>query len=515
MTYFRYRRRRGIALLVLIAEIIFLFAGCVPSEGEGTSMNEPPSYIRMSVAYSEANSQYGFKKEVLCTETAWARYCFEHKLAEELRQSCMETTDRILSNLGVTEEKPEIYIFDTFAGINIIENSLYTSQDDWKSADYVANVILAACGEGAHYGLAYGYGAVLCEQWGWKTPEWSENPTPENREVYDLNLLCFDESFVSEEDILAARQISYRAVKYLLETYGEETVWHLLAVSRTDAGMVELREKLREYYSTQSVDYSPSLLRFGYGGVSYSYVLESAFGTFYMGKDWTDANGDSNPLVTEGFLHKDYMETKAFFERNLDQMECYQRRLDLESYDNALVILFPNSKTGYRYSCYQPGNHQILVFNIDSLMHEYIHSLTKPDASRELWETEGFARYFSYFYDYYGIAFLNEDYNNAAESEANTYLAAFQEKIDRPIDMQTDFKEIENIAVYSRGYTDPNAGYVAGSSFIQYLIRVYGEAFVVQCIYGDESFPKAYDELVAQWNQYVEETCSDFSSYRN
>lgn len=99
-------------------------------------------------------------------------------------------------------------------------------------------------------------------------------------------------------------------------------------------------------------------------------------------------------------------------------------------------------------------------------------------------------------------------------SEANTYLSAFREKIDRLIDMQTDFKEIENIAVYSRGYTDPNAGYVAGSSFIQYLISVYGEAFVVRCIYGDESFPKSHGELVAQWNQYVEETCSDFAPYR-
>lgn len=138
-----------------------------------------------------------------------------------------------------------------------------------------------------------------------------------------------------------------------------------------------------------------------------------------------------------------------------------------------------------------------------------------PSTSQKLWETEGFARYFSYYYDDYGIAFLNEDYNNAIESKATEYLFEFKQTIDRSIDMQIDFKELENIAVYSRNYTDPNASYVAGSSFIQYLVEKYGEAVVIECIYGDEELPQPYNELVVQWNSYIEENYSPFSRYNS
>lgn len=242
-------------------------------------------------------------------------------------------------------------------------------------------------------------------------------------------------------------------------------------------------------------------------------MLKSELGTFYIGADWTDTNTTLNPLIAEKFLHKNYTETKMFFERNTDQMRCFQELFELENYDNDLTLIFPNSRSGSRYSYYQSGLHRIIVHNVDSLMHEYIHALTKPDPSQQLWETEGFARYFSYCYDYYGVAFLNEDYNTAVKSETTEYLFEFKQTIARPIDVQTDFKELENIAVYSRHYTDPNASYVAGSSFVQYLVQVYGEAEVVHCIYGNDSFPKSYSELVEEWQQYIEEAYSDFSRY--
>lgn len=515
-----YSRIKGIKLIVLfiMAATVFKLCGCVSLEnGNVPSSDSPTEYLftQVSVTYSEENSQYSFKKDVLHTETAHAHYYFESSLDEGSRQACIDVTDSIIADLSGRVAKPEIYIFsdNTYNGVSIIESSLYTCQNDWQSIDYVTDVILAAYGQCCHYGTAYGYAAILCDRFGWDVPKISNDSMPEEIAVYDLNLLCFDQSFVSEKDASVARQAACRFVSYLMQAYDEETIQHLLSISKTDTGMAELSEKLGEYYSTQGIDYSPSLLRFGYGGISYDYALKSELATFYIGKDWADANLASNPLVTECFLHNDYAETKAFFEISIVQMLNYQKLFDLESYDNELTIIFPNSKVSNQYSYYQSGLHRIIVFNIDSLMHEYIHALTKPSSSHESWEVEGFARYFSYYYDYYGIAFLNEDYNTAAESESTEYLTEFKRTINRPIDMQTDFTEIENIAVYSRGYTDPNVSYVAGSSFVQYLVRLYGEAFVAKCIYGNESFPKPYNELVNEWNQYIEEAYCAFSRY--
>lgn len=504
------------AVICAIMMIALALGGCAPTQIDSTSKSDLPTEnceTLISVTYSEENSQYSFRKDMLYTETDLANYYFEQIIDESLRQTCMETTDHILANLGSFESKPEIYVFDTFDGVNIIGNALYTSKASWQSVDYVTNIILAIYGECTHYGLAYGYAANLCEGLGWEVPELLDCSVPETMDVYDLNVLCFDRNFVSENDILVAQQTAYHLVDYLLETYSEETVQQLLSLSHTEDGMTVLCEKLCEYYAAQGVDYSPSHLRFGYGGVSYIYVLRSDFGTFYVGTDWTDTNAALNPLVTENFLRSNYTETKAFFQRNLDQMQRYQELFELGDYDNELTMVFPNFSSGSKYSYYQSGTHRIIVYNVDSFMHEYIHALTKPSASQKLWETEGFARYFSYYYDDYGIAFLNEDYNSAVQSEATEYLFDFRQTIDRPIDMQIDFKELENIAVYSRNYTDPNASYVAGSSFIQYLVGKYGEAVVAQCIYGNDEFPETYSELVTEWNRYIEETYSGFGRY--
>lgn len=360
-----YSRHRGRLFLLILAWIL-VCGGCNLSETEPPSTSTARSeqiYTKKQVTYGEADAQYSFSRELSYTETAYGRYYFESTLDASLRQACIETTDRVIANLDTVSEKPEICVFSgkSFPGVNVTGNTLYTYQDSYQNVDYVTNVILAACGECTHYGLAYGYAAILCERSGWELSDPANSSTPEVPEVYDLNLLCFDQNFVSEGDVSVARQTARQFAAYLMETYDEEMIRHLLIASQTDTGMEQLCEKLREYYCAQGLDYSPSLLRFGYGGISYSYILKSGLGTFYMGTDWTDAHSGLNPLVTENFLHSGYPETKAFFERNLDQMRSYQELFDLDSYDNDLTVIFPNSRKGFQSSCYQSGAHQILV----------------------------------------------------------------------------------------------------------------------------------------------------------
>ena len=147
-------------------------------------------------------------------------------------------------------------------------------------------------------------------------------------------------------------------------------------------------------------------------------------------------------------------------------------------------------------------------------MHEYIHALTTPSASLPVWQVEGFARYFSYYYDYYGIAFLNQDYNNVPDTAEMKWIHEYLTKINRPIATIEDYFELENIAVYSRNYTDPNKNYITASSFVQYLVKCYGEETVINHIYGrKEPLSKTYSELIKEWNLYIQSTYSTYSKY--
>ena len=148
-------------------------------------------------------------------------------------------------------------------------------------------------------------------------------------------------------------------------------------------------------------------------------------------------------------------------------------------------------------------------------MHEYIHSLTTTNTSMASWQIEGFARYFSYYYDFYGMALLNQDYNNTPDTPTTKYIHEYLATINRPIDMEKDYCELENVAVHYFNFTNPNANYLAGSSFVQYLVKQYGEEAVINSIYGNgDSLPKTYAELVKAWNEYIESTYAGYSKYK-
>lgn len=80
--------------------------------------------------------------------------------------------------------------------------------------------------------------------------------------------------------------------------------------------------------------------------------------------------------------------------------------------------------------------------------------------------------------------------------------------------MAVDFEKLENIAVYSRGYTSPNDSYVAGSSFVQYLVKAFGEQAVIDSIYGSGTpLPQSMSELVQLWQEYLQTNYSTYSLY--
>ena len=496
---------------VLVISLMVLLTSCSVNLDPHSKTDQPTrNWISTEITYSEPTAQYAFRLNMDSTETKLAKYFFESNIDDNEREACIGATEKVLSNQPIGSVIPEIYVFsqDRYDYKLISNHKLYSSPQEWKSAEYITDVLLVAYGESTHYGTAFGYANYLAKSYNWNSYD-GKFSNPSVSDVYDLNYLCFDEDFTTSNDVANAKGIACDFVESYISQHGEQTFQQLLSECS------KAIDALAAYYTENGVSYIPSEVQYGYGGKAYDYLVYSDYGTFYIAKDWVDMCAENNPLITDGFLHSDYSNTKVFFETNISQMKQYQDLFNLDTYNNDLAIVFSPKTSASQYSYYQGVIHRIYLYNVDSLMHEYIHSLTMPSNSLASWQAEGFARYFSYYYDFYGIPFLNQDYNNTANTPTTQYIHEYLATINRPIDMAKDYCELENVAVYYFNFTNPNANYLAGSSFVQYLVKQYGEEAVINSIYGNgDSLPKTYAELVKEWNEFIEGNYSNYSKYK-
>ena len=245
----------------------------------------------------------------------------------------------------------------------------------------------------------------------------------------DLNILCFNQDFVSQKDIDNSKKVSAAFVSDYIDAHGIDKFHKLLISSGTVEGADIFSRELSQFYAKNNIDYLPSTVLYALGGHSYDYIAKCRYAEFYIENGWYDENNKLNLLTYENFLHQNYADVKKFFEINSEQMGKYQLLLGFEEYNNDLKVYFSNSKRLSQYSFYQRGKHSIYLMNVDSLMHEYIHSVTvENNPSDSGWSVEGAARYFSYKYDYYGIAMLNADYNKPSSGKETLYVQEYKEK---------------------------------------------------------------------------------------
>lgn len=498
--------KRLIALFLLA----LILCGCgQQTVAETTAPTLPPinySYTTQSVTCSEGQNLLGFRKDVEVMETDLAGYGFEKSIPQAEREDCVEATEALLRAAGL-DGKPMIYVLSSYDGIRIQGNTLYTGRRDWHSAEYGADVLTAACGGLTHYGLTWGWANVLTQ-----APEEMPFTAPQVAEIGDLNLLCFDPAFASEEDIRAAKSLALGFTRKLLADNGDLRA--MLTASNTTEGMEALSDALEAYYRENGFDYRPGTLRFGQGGASVDYIVDTDLAQFCVSTDWADVT----EYFPETFLHSDYGQTREFFHINLRQMEQYQALFGLDNYNNDLLILIANRVT-YRYTSFFEGReNRIDLVCAGALMHEYIHALTynRHSPDMELWAGEAFAEHFERYYNHYGVLMENAAYQDMTDTPKSHYAFEYREKIGRPIDLARDFEELDNIFAYSRGYTHPSMQkYYAGAPFIGYLVKLYGVEEVTQHFWGDHrDLPKSTDDLAADWAQYLEDNYGDYSEYR-
>lgn len=476
--------------------------------------------LLMLLAFLLLPAMLGYAEEVMCPEPigvglrmqaervegTCAAYLFEPEADEDIRAACISATESILRTSGM-DVRIEVCLVTQvdFCGAQIEGIRLWVAPMDFGSPEYAALVLQTCAGRYSHYGLAYGYACLLLG-------EAPEVTLPRQMEVCDLNLLCFDEGFVMAEDACAARSLACAFAADFARKHGELACASLLFRSAEELGAAEVARELGDFLRTLGLSWEPAPLRVAHGGRSYCYSVHLADGEMYVHRDWQDRFWQLNPLVTEHFLREDYAAVRAFVLTNERQMALYRVLMGTEA-DDGLKIILPGAQPGVSTSCYQPGEVRILLLNVDSLMHEYIHALLKPREGQPLWETEGAARYFSYYYDMYGIALLNEDYNHPADTAQAQYVREYLAEVGRPIDMAADFGEIESVIAWTRSFHSPDASYAAGSAFVHYLVQRCGAEAVIRHVRGLKMLPETRTELVRQWLDWLEAGYGSYTKY--
>lgn len=467
--------------------------------------------ILLSEGHDSIGAPYGLNKALETAERNGVTYAFEPQIPLAERAECIQATEAILRRIGIDQAiQVNLYTAETYDSTFVENGSVYTHLQDWKSPEYTVSLLYGLLGEYCHYGALYGYASYLgSELWGHSLPTCDKFEG--NQNFLDLNLLCFRLEFVSTDDIEIAKKISNTFVSEYIAAHGEPEFLQLLKKSGDIEQADTFHQTLAEFYVSKNVGYTPTDILYRLGGRGYDYIVSCPYAVIYVEKDWVDMNKDMCPYTYDNFLHENYDDVKQYFTINIREMVKYRELFALDSYNDNLNIYFTNHYGQSSY--YLAQTHSIVTQNTASLGHEYIHSLTHERSVMEPWAIEGFARYFSYYYNYYGNAMSTVDFNTTDLK----YILEYKTNLGRDIDMNTDYAEIYHLMAYCNSYDDPNdaKGYVAGSSFIDYLISRFGEEEVIEIICVTHDFGAyTYDELVADWQAFLQENYAGYTKIR-
>ncbi len=474
-------------------------------------------------------------------------YGFEKAIAQEEREACIEATEIVLARVGY-DGALNIYVYtdESGGGSYYIDepekseggNSFITCISDWKAVDYVTGVLLSANGKYANYGVAYGYANYLCDSlsdvWESVTDGADNNQknlvsdTQSNElnygqpvfnaeyNCYDLNLLCFDDDFVTADEIREAKAVSNKFVSDYIKNNGEDALKELLKKSGDVQLCHEFNDELEKWYNDNGLVLSNSLseILYSYGGYSYQYIAYNGHAVFYMDSEWYDSTRRISDFFSETFLHENYVETNNFYKINTEQMCQYNELFGLgEPKLNVPILISEKTRNSVdEYAgIYYPDINKIYIKTVTLIMHEYIHALCVPVALSQLWVAEGWAQAFDGRYNYYYNK-VNSDIMNNRE---DAYLVQYIEKNERPIDMFIDYENIMGLEVYTTNNYNYKEGYTIAASFFNYLCNVYGEKKIIDYVCHNHDLTtvtdKSLDELAEDWKNYIEDKYSEYS----
>lgn len=506
----------------------------VQTTEETTSQEEstPPAIDLSHLQYEEETITFTEKENgytdfsVSCqmrTMTVNGRkYCFDLSIPEEDCTERIRFTEEKLMQARISQEICIcLYDNEKVRSIYTDGQSLYSPMFSMDDTDYLAAVLLAAYGEFSNYGMAYGYAALLSGE------ELPEAQYPQEWDYYDLNILCFLPQFTSEEDIENVKAVALDLAGDLVEMFGHKTYQTLLGDSGRLTEAESVRKTLLAYYRRRGIATELSPLMYAPGGTTYTHIMRCENATFYTEKGWTPLDAASFGIVIDDNtpdLIKDlagctasYAAYRRVFESYRIEMQQLKAFFSPYFYSYGyLDVFFLNRDTvrkngilanGY----YDTRSHKIYLLNgrCDGYIHEFIHSLTYfPLETGIPWYHEGLTSYYALNYSKYHAAL----YDYSCRVSISNMTGSFGNTAQAWLDSQEGdllFINYYDFCTYHYGYSVDDAPYDAGTAFIDYLIKRFGEEAVLDYFLFHHDLSQLTDKsmegLLGDWKLYQQE----------
>ena len=443
------------------------------------------------------------------------KYCFELSIPKADCTERIRFTEELLINAGITREF-RICLYSIVKHTYIADGSLYGRMSAMSDLEYMTAVLIAAYGEFANYGMAYGYAGLLLGK------EIPEAKYPVGWNYYDLNYLCFLPQFSSEEDAENAKAIALDFAAEYVAQKGHAAYHNLLEESGKAEEANAAREALLHHYKTRGVSPVLSPVLYAMGGQSYDYIVRCEYAFIYMGKDCAVRREEGWLNYPETYLHEDYPTVAYVFESLREEMHLYQSFLNLYPYNNELKAFFVenirNNRTGPD-GYYDGVKHQIYMTHLYIFSEEYIHSITRHSLGEDpsFWQIEGIVNYLVNRYS----RFFNEDYNALLSLERHPEMiekpvGQYYKLLKRPYDSALDWHDYSSWITYFKDSYDIDKlrSYEGAISFMTYLCRRFGEREVLDYLFDHHDLKRlseeSLEELTRAWKESLEERFKDY-----
>ena len=281
-------KARVVCFITTISLILSLCAGCTggknanDTSGSVSEHSQGEIYYRsVDMTYSEPGKDPDIYTVMDVTVDGNTEYSFQNDISDTRRRECIAVTEKLFKYLDIYTET-EIYVFsEADEGFRFVSgNKAYVCLQDFKSIDYIADILPAVFGGYCNYGLVYGYAVYLYEQLFGAAEGYFSPRFDADWQYYDINLLCFDTDFASAEDIENARNIACDFVKKYISENGIKAFNKLLVSSGDTAENGTFLLALSEYYGENGVYPTLSGILYGYAVYLYEQLFGAAEGYF-------------------------------------------------------------------------------------------------------------------------------------------------------------------------------------------------------------------------------------------
>ena len=460
------------------------------------------------------------------TEYDGVTYKLAKKLTEQERNrtvteaaACFEFIE---NRIGEIEENYTVYVTDEHYFPYIEDDNLYLGYENLKTAEFATAIVQLVYGRDINYGIAYGLGATIAKERGYKN-QLAESVDAltlceTSPEYLDLNFACFLDNYADSETQAKVKTVSIEFYNYL-EANG-----------KTDL--------LTEYSDTKRANYFNEFLAANGKGEYDSSDLDGII--FYNGGNkirlmWESENAkynlydDYRDLAQNGSLGKDPLNCGyADLRRHVVNFEAQMLHIreKLAAYNDSPQKVTVNfNLTGYSYSYYDITEHSLNLCSVSLLKHEYTHSVLNSKYGYSSGINSIIIHCLVYYYERYPVneqlsysALVHRDAieNRDETTEYAEFVSRLESKLGHEIDVfdRDDFMAYFDCYAKYLGVDDltaletPIYAYV---SLANYLISNFGEEAVCTAALNNRPervLGKPWETMISEWRAYLDKNCT-------